>query len=54
MNSKTIIICCSQDENDEDAYCCTMVHDYFLVSELVNGTPGLLELVLQKITEGDC
>ena len=54
VNGKTIIICCSQDENDEDAYCCTMVHDYFLVSELVNGTPGLLELVLQKITEGDC
>lgn len=53
VNGKTIIICCSQDENEEDTYCCTIVNDYFLVSELVNATPGLLELVLQKITEGD-
>ena len=53
VNGKTIAIYGIQDEDDEDAYYCTMVHDYSLVSELVNGTPGLLELVLQKITEGD-
>ena len=53
VNGKTIVIYSIQDENDEDAYYCTMVRDYSLVSELVNGTPGLLDLVLQKITEGD-
>lgn len=53
VNGKTIVIYSIQDEDDEDAYYCTMVRDYSLVSELVNGTPGLLDLVLQKITEGD-
>lgn len=53
VNGKTIVIYSIQDEDDEDAYYCTMVRDYSLVSELVNSTPGLLDLVLQKITEGD-
>ncbi len=53
VNGKTIVIYSIQDEDDEDAYYCTMVRDYSMVSELVNGTPGLLDLVLQKITEGD-
>ena len=54
VNGKTIAVYSILDEDDEDAYACTMVHDYSLVNELVNGTPGLLDLVLQKITEGDC
>ena len=53
VNGKIIVIYSIQDEEDEDAYHCTMVRDYSLVSELVNGTPGLLNLVLQKIAEGD-
>lgn len=53
VNGKTIVIYSIQDEDDEDAYYCTMVRDYKLVSELVNGTPGLLDLVVQKITEND-
>ena len=53
VNGKTIVVCDIQDEDDEDGYYCTMVRDYEMVSKLVNDTPGLLDLVLQKITEGD-
>ena len=53
VNGKTIVIYSVQDKDDEDAYYCTMVRDYKLVSSLVNGTPGLLDLVVQKITEDE-
>ncbi len=51
VNGKTIVIYSVQDEDDEDAYYCTMVRDYKMVSDLVCDTPGLLDLVVQKITE---
>lgn len=53
VGTKTIVIYSIQDEDDEDAYYCTMVRDYKMVSKLVNETPGLLDLVVQKITEDD-
>lgn len=53
VGGKTIVIYSIQDEDDEDGYYCTMVRDYRMVSEMVNGTPALLDLVVQKITESD-
>lgn len=53
VGGKTIAMYSVQDEDDEDAYYCTMVRDYNMVSDLVNGTPGLLDLVVQKITDND-
>ena len=53
VNGKTIAVYSIQDEEDEDAYFISLMRDYDLVSDLVNGTPGLLDLVVQKITESD-
>ena len=53
VNGRTIVIYSIQDEDDEDGYYCTMVRDYRMVSELVNGTSALLDLVIQKIMESD-
>ena len=51
VNGKTICIYSVQDEEDKDGYYCIVVRDFKLVSNVVNGTPGLLELVLRKIKE---
>lgn len=53
VKGKTIVIYSIQDEDDEDAYYCTMVRDYKMVSNLVCSTPALLDLVVQKIMESD-
>lgn len=53
VDGKTIAVYSIQDEDDEDAYFVTLMRDYDLVSDLVNGTPGLLDLVVQKIMEND-
>lgn len=54
VNGRTIVTYSIQDEDDEEnGYYCTMVRDYKMVSEMVNGTPALLDLVVQKITEND-
>lgn len=53
VDGKTIAVYSIQDEDDEDAYFVSLMRDYDMVSDLVNGTPGLLDLVVQKITEDD-
>lgn len=53
VNGKTIAIYSVQDEDDEDGYYCTMTRDYKLVSQLVNGTPALLDMVVEKIMDND-
>lgn len=53
VNGKPIVIYSIQDEDDEDGYYCTMVRDYKLVSELVNGTPALLDMVVEKIMDNE-
>lgn len=53
VDNTTIVSYSLQDEDDEDSYYCTMDRNYKMVSKLVNGTPALLDLVMQKITEND-
>lgn len=53
VNGRTIAVYSVQDKDDEDGYYCSMMRDYGMVSELVNGTPALLDLVVQKITEDE-
>ena len=53
VDGKTIAIYSIEDEDDEDGYYCSIVRDYKLVSQLVNGTPGLLDLVMQKIMDDE-
>ena len=53
VDGKTVAIYSIQDEDDEDGYYCTMVRDYKLVSRLVNGNPGLLDMVVSRLTEDD-
>ena len=53
VDGKTIAIYSIEDEDDEDGYYCPIVRDYKLVSQLVNGTPGLLDLVMQKIMDDE-
>lgn len=53
VKGKTIVVYSIQDEDDEDGYYCTMVHDYKLVSEMVNNTPALLDMVVEKIMDNE-
>lgn len=53
VNGKTVAIYSVQDEDDEEGYYCTMTRDYKLVSQLVNGTPALLDMVVEKIMDND-
>lgn len=53
VDGKTVAIYSIQDEDDEDGYYCTMVRDYKLVSRLVNGNSGLLDMVVSRLTEDD-
>lgn len=51
VNGKTICVCSQQDEDDEENYSYTLMRDYKMIGELVNSTPGLLDMVMNKITE---
>lgn len=53
VDGKTIGIYTIQDEEEEEGYFVTIARDYDMVSRLVNGTPGLLDIVVSRIMDDD-